>query len=125
MMQPMQMMHNTMSQAMQTGMQGMMSHMTETQKGLHEAMMKMNGPMMTGMMAKDPDVAWICAMIAHHQGAIDMARAGLRGADDPESKKLAEETIQSNQKEKEKLIAWVEKNASRASKDERPSPSRR
>jgi uncharacterized protein (DUF305 family) len=71
-----------------------------------------------GMTAKDADVAWICAMIPHHQGAIDMAKAGLKGADNAESKKLAEETIRSNEKEIEKLIAWVEKNAARESKNE-------
>jgi uncharacterized protein (DUF305 family) len=113
----MQKMHSSMSQSMQS-MQGMMTQMTETQKGLHQAMMSMNGPMMTGMMAKDADVAWICAMIPHHQGAIDMARAGLKGADNIESKKLAEETIQSQEKEIAKLVTWVEKNASRKSKNE-------
>jgi uncharacterized protein (DUF305 family) len=118
MMQKMQDMHGNMSQTMQGNMQGMMGQMTETQKGLHEAMMKMNGPMMMGMMAKDADVAWICSMIPHHQGAIDMARAGLKGADNEESKKLAEETIQSNEREIKKLVAWVEKNAQKESKDE-------
>lgn len=113
-----QMMQGGMSQSMQSGMQGMMGQMTETQRGLHEAMMKMNPAMMQGMMAKDADVAWICAMIPHHRGAIEMARAGLKGADNAESKRLAEETIESNQKEVEKLIAWVEKNASRESKNE-------
>jgi uncharacterized protein (DUF305 family) len=109
----MQKMHSSMSQSMQS-MPGMMAQMTETQKGL----MNMNGPMMTGMMAKDADVAWVCAMIPHHQGAIDMARAGLKGADNAESKKLAEETIQSQEKEIAKLVAWVEKNAARESKNE-------
>lgn len=118
MMQKMQGMHASMSQSMQSDMQGMMGQMTETQKGLHEAMMKMNGPMMMGMMAKDADVAWVCPMIPHHQGAIDMARAGLKGADNEESKKLAEETIQSNEREIRKLVAWVEKNAQKESKDE-------
>jgi uncharacterized protein (DUF305 family) len=113
----MQKMHSSMSQSMQS-MQGMMGQMTETQKGLHQAMMNMNGPMMTGMMAKDADVAWICAMIPHHQGAIDMARAGLAGADNAESRKMAEETIQGQEKEIAKLVAWVEKNAARESKNE-------
>ncbi len=99
-------------------MQGMMGQMTETQKGLHEAMMKMNGPMMTGMMAKDADVAWICAMIPHHQGAIDMARAGLKGADNAESHKMAEETIRMQEQEIRKLVAWVEKNAQKENKNE-------
>ncbi|MCL4792707.1 MAG: DUF305 domain-containing protein, partial [Gammaproteobacteria bacterium] len=29
--------------------------------------------MRTGMMADDPDIAFACGMIAHHQGAIVMA----------------------------------------------------
>lgn len=102
-MQPMEKMQSQMKGMMQSSMQGM--QMTETQKGLHQAMMNMNGPMMQGMMAKDADVAWICSMIPHHQGAIAMAGAGLLGADNAESKKLAEETIQSNEKELKKLIA--------------------
>jgi uncharacterized protein (DUF305 family) len=90
-----------------------MSKLTETQKGLHKAMKDMEAPMMAGAMAKDADVAWICAMIPHHQGAIDMAHAGLREADNAESKRLAKETVGSQKKEIAKLIAWVEKNASR------------
>ena len=39
-------------------------------------------------------------MIPHHQGAIDMARAGLKGADNTESRRLAEETIKSNERNK-------------------------
>lgn len=96
-----------MSQAMQS----MPGQMSETQKGLHQAMTNMNGPMMQGMMAGDADVAWICAMIPHHQGAIDMARAGLKGADNAESKRLAEETIQGQEREITKLNAWLDKNA--------------
>lgn len=115
-MQPMEKMQSQMKGMMQSSMQGM--QMTETQKGLHQAMMNMNGPMMQGMMAKDADVAWICSMIPHHQGAIAMARAGLLGADNAESKKLAEETIQSNEKELKKLIAWVEKHAAPESRNE-------
>ncbi len=118
MMQKMQGMHSNMSQSMQGEMQGMMSQMNETQKGLMEAMMKMNRPMMMGMMAKDADVAWVCAMIPHHQGAIDMARAGLKGADNAESKKLAEKTIEENEKSLKELTAWVEKHAQSENKNE-------
>ncbi|MER2268564.1 DUF305 domain-containing protein [Methylobacterium oxalidis] len=100
-------MQGHMSQAMQ----GMGGQMTETQKGLQQAMMSMNGPMMQGMMAGDPDVAWICAMIPHHQGAIDMARAGLKGADNAESKRLAEKTIEEQEKSIKELVAWLDKNA--------------
>lgn len=100
-------MQGHMSQAMQ----GMGGQTTETQKGLQQAMMSMNGPMMQGMMAGDPDVAWICAMIPHHQGAIDMARAGLKGADNAESKRLAEKTIEEQEKSIKELVAWLDKNA--------------
>ncbi|MFC4172432.1 DUF305 domain-containing protein [Microvirga sp. GCM10011540] len=117
-MQKMQDMQRNMSQTMQSGMQGMMGQMNETQKGLHEAMMGMNNPMMTGMMAKDPDVAWVCSMIPHHQGAIAMARAGLKGADNAESKKLAEKTIEENEKSLKELVAWAEKHAQSENKNE-------
>ncbi|KQQ17591.1 hypothetical protein ASF56_23000 [Methylobacterium sp. Leaf122] len=106
-------MQSHMSQAMQSMGGGQMS---ETQKGLQQAMMSMNGPMMHGMMAGDPDVAWICAMIPHHQGAIDMARAGLKGADNPESKRLAEKTIKEQEQSIKELVAWLDKNAKKEGK---------
>jgi uncharacterized protein (DUF305 family) len=118
MMGQMESMQQSMSQSMQSGMQPMMDQMGETQKGLHQAMMDMNGPMMMGMMAKDADVAWVCSMIPHHQGAIDMARAGLQQSDNEQSRQLAQETIDSNQREIEKLTAWVEQNAQSESQDE-------
>ena len=68
-------------------------------------MISMNGPMMQGMMAGDPDVAWICAMIPHHQGAIDMAQAGLKDADS------AERTIEEQEKSIEELVVWLDRNA--------------
>jgi uncharacterized protein (DUF305 family) len=43
---------------------------------------------------------------------------GLKGADNAESKKLAEETIQSNEREIAKLTAWVEKHAQSENKNE-------
>jgi uncharacterized protein (DUF305 family) len=123
-MQTMQQMHGRMSQQMQGEMQGMLGQMNETQKGLHEAMMNMNGPMMMGMLAKDADVAWICAMIPHHQGAIDMARAGLKRADNDESRKLAEKTISENEKSLKELTAWVQKHAQNESKNEMTGSTR-
>lgn len=74
-------------------------------------MAKMQTAMMQGMMARDPDVAWICAMIPHHRGAIDMARAGLRGASDAASRKMAEDTIKMQEEEIAKLEAWVSRHA--------------
>ena len=92
-------------------MRGMMGRMSAHQRELQQSMMGMGRPMMMGAMAKDPDVAWICAMIPHHRGAIEMARVGLRMGDDAEAKKLAEETIESNEREIKKLHQWLEKHA--------------
>ena len=100
-------MQGHMSQAMQ----GMGTQATAAQKGLQHAMMQMNGPMMQGMMAGDADVAWICAMIPHHQGAIAMAQVGLRNGDNPEAKKIAEKTIQEQERSIKELTSWLDKNA--------------
>ena len=48
---------------------------SDAAKAYMEAMKRMDGPMMHGIQAGDPDVAVVQAMIPHHQGAIDMARA--------------------------------------------------
>ena len=103
---------------MQAEMGAMMDQMDETHRGLMQAMQRMQPAMMQGMTAADADVAWICAMIPHHQGAIDMARAGLAGADNAESRRMAQETIRMQEEEIAKLTAWVERNAQRESRNE-------
>jgi uncharacterized protein (DUF305 family) len=101
---------------MSMAMQSMSGQATDTQKGLQRAMMQMDGPMMEGMMAGDPDVAWICAMIPHHTGAIAMAQVGLRNGDNPEAKKIAEKSIQEQEKSIKELTAWLDKNARKEGK---------
>lgn len=90
-----------------TSMQGM----TEAQKAYMDAMTRMHAPMMTGVHAKDPDVAFICGMIPHHQGAIDMARVVLKYGDNPKAKRMAERVIKDQGKEIEEMTAWLKKNA--------------
>jgi len=62
-------------------------------------------------MAKDPDVAFVCGMIAHHQGAIAMARAELKHGSNAEAKRLAERIVNDQGKEIEEMTAWLAKNA--------------
>jgi uncharacterized protein (DUF305 family) len=64
-----------------------------------------------GMMMDDADVAFACGMIAHHQGAIDMAEVLLEHGDDPQMRKLAEEIIAAQVAEIEQMTAWLAKNA--------------
>ena len=92
------------------------AQMTDTQRALVAAMDKMRAGMMQGMAVQDGDVAWICAMIPHHQGAIDMARAGLLTADNAESRQMAEETIRMQQQEIARLTRWVQQHAERESR---------
>ncbi|WP_348632954.1 DUF305 domain-containing protein [Mesorhizobium sp. M00.F.Ca.ET.216.01.1.1] len=59
------------------------ANMPEASRTYMDAMKRMDGPKMQGIQAGDPDVAFVQAMIPHHQGAIDMARAVLQfGKDD-------------------------------------------
>jgi uncharacterized protein (DUF305 family) len=64
-----------------------------------------------GMMREDADVAFACAMIAHHQGAIDMAQVLLEYGDDPQMIELAGELIAAQVGEIDKMNAWLVENA--------------
>lgn len=63
-----------------------------------------------GMMNEDPDVAFACGMIAHHQGAIDMAQVLLDHGDDPEMIKLAEEIMEAQVGEIKLMTNWLAAN---------------
>ncbi len=58
-----------------------------------ETMNTMQGPMMKGMQAPDPDMAFLKGMIPHHQGAVDMAEVLLKYGDDPQVKAFARHII--------------------------------
>ena len=57
----------------------------------------------------DADVDFVRGMIAHHQGAIDMARVQLKYGQDPALKKLSEEIIAAQEKEVGFLMGWLAK----------------
>ncbi len=63
--------------------------------------------MMAGMTASDIDVAFVCGMIPHHQGAIDMAQIQLQYGKDPANRKLAREIIAAQQHEIEEMKSWL------------------
>jgi len=76
------------------------------QENMRKMMMTMPA-MEQGMMNEDPDVAFACAMIAHHQGAIDMARVLLGHGDDPEMISLAKEIVDAQVGEIERMTKWL------------------
>ncbi len=83
--------------------------MDEAHTALMAGMDKMNNEMMTGGMAKDIDVAFVCSMIPHHQGAIDMAKAELQYGDDEWAKEMAQKVISAQEQEIADMLAWLAK----------------
>lgn len=71
-------------------------------------MAEMHDTMMRAMSADDFDVAFVCGMIPHHQGAIAMARAEIENGDDPWAKELAEQVIAAQEQEIADMLKWLE-----------------
>ncbi len=67
--------------------------------------------MQEGMMMEDADIAFACGMIAHHQGAIDMAQVLLDHGDDPQMRALASEIISAQVVEIVQMTIWLTENA--------------
>ncbi len=88
-----------------------MGDMGDGHKAYMQAMMKMQPAMMQGISAKDPDVAFACGMIAHHQGAIDMSQVELKFGKDADAKKKAQTIIEAQTKEIEEFKQWLSAHA--------------
>lgn len=73
---------------------------------VNESMMKNMSTKMTG----NADIDFIKMMMAHHQGAIDMAKVELEYGKDPEARQLAEKIIAAQQEEIGQMQEWLKKN---------------
>ena len=108
MQQMMQMM--TMMQGQGEMMQGMpmgAAGMSDATRAYMNAMSMMDAPMMQGAQASNPDVAFVKAMIPHHQGAIEMAKAVLQYGKDETVKEWANQIIKAQEAEIARMQAWL------------------
>ncbi|ESR23855.1 CopM family metallochaperone [Lutibaculum baratangense] len=76
-------------------------------QALFDSMGDMHDVMMSAMSAEDIDVAFVCGMIPHHQGAVAMARAVIEHGDDPWTKELAEQVIATQEQEIADMLEWL------------------
>ena len=88
-----------------------MPDMGEHQAAMMEGMMATSDQMMQGVMADDPDIAFACGMIPHHQAAINMAKVELEYGDDQTMKDMAQMIIDAQTKEIEQLTSWIAENS--------------
>lgn len=89
---------------------GAASTISKTLSASSGALDKVNEAMMKNMsikMSGDADVDFIKMMLAHHQGAVDMARVELQYGKDPEARKLAETIIANQQQEIKQMQDWL------------------
>lgn len=80
-----------------------MGHMMPMSEAMRSNMM-MNGDL--GAADDQFDLRFLNAMIPHHQGAVTMAQQALEKSDRPEIKQLAQNIVDSQQKEIDQMNQW-------------------
>lgn len=82
---------------------------SEGHRAMNARMGEMHMNMEIGMSAGDINVAFICGMIPHHEGAIDMAEAVIKYGDDPWVKSFAEAIKEAQTREIADMVQWLSK----------------
>jgi len=84
-----------------------MSDMGEPQTASMKAMHEMNRTMRATHGITDPDLAFVCGMIAHHRGAVAMSKIELQHGKDEQAKAWAKKIIADQEKEIAEFVTWA------------------
>lgn len=93
--------------SMQEHLDMMASGAGEAHAALIQTMEPMHSDMMRGMTAADFQTAFVCSMIPHHQGAVEMALVAQKNSTDPWILMFAQEIISTQQTEIREMQAWL------------------
>lgn len=98
--------------SMAMSMQGHAGHgpaLRDHQQAAMAGMTAMDRDMAAGMMQDDADIAFVCGMIAHHQGAIAMSEVELKFGKDAFARQMADKVIAAQKQEIAEMKDWVAK----------------
>ena len=93
--------------SMQEHLDMMAAGADEGHAALIQTMEPMHSDMMRGMTAAEFQTAFVCSMIPHHQGAVEMAQVAQQYSDDPWIRMFAQEIITTQQVEIAEMQAWL------------------
>nr|WP_240549570.1 DUF305 domain-containing protein [Devosia salina] len=92
---------------MQEHLDVMAEGQSEEMAALIQTMEPMHSDMMRGVTAADFQTAFVCSMIPHHQGAVEMALVAQKFGTDPWVQMFAREIIAAQQVEIGEMQAWL------------------
>ncbi|WP_227526037.1 DUF305 domain-containing protein [Psychrobacter sp. FDAARGOS_221] len=84
----------------------------QMQQAYSSSMNAMHDDMIQGLLSDDADIAFAKGMLAHHQGAVDMAKVQLEYGKDDAMRQLAEDIISAQQAEIELMQQWISEHES-------------
>ncbi len=84
------------------------SHLSDGSTALQDANTRMHGAMAVEPTG-DVDIDFVRGMIAHHEGAVEMAEIVIKYGADPDIRALAEDIVAAQQAEIATMKAWLEK----------------
>ena len=93
--------------AMQAHLDTMAAATGEAHAALIQTMEPMHSDMMRAMTAADFQTAFVCSMIPHHQGAVEMAQVAQAYSSDPWVLMFAQEIIAAQQVEIGEMQTWL------------------